>query len=517
MVFPKSKYANTSSHNFNYFTNLAAAKNKSMQIANANNTNALKRTKLELLNQIFENWSGSKALSINKLPASGSKREYYRITGNKHVAIGAINEDAAENLAFIGFTKHFLNLGLPVPEIYQTDLENHIYLLEDLGDTTLFNFLLEHRISTDFPKELFEIYKQVLHELPKFQITGSKHFNYSICYPRSSFDRQSMQWDLSYFKYYFLKLADIPFNEQLLEDDFNTLIDFLQSADCNYFVYRDFQSRNIMVQNHKLYFIDYQGGRKGALQYDVASLLYDAKADIPQSIREELLEYYMEQIKTYQTIDTEKFKEYYYGYVLIRIMQAMGAYGFRGFYEKKSHFLQSIPYALQNLAWIIQNVKLPIQIPVLNEVFKLLIHSEKLIKFKPKENRKSALSVSISSFAYKNGIPEDSSGNGGGYVFDCRTIHNPGRYDQFKPFTGKDKAVIEFFEKETEAEKYLSHVFSLVDMSVDTYRERNFTNLMVSFGCTGGQHRSVYCAERMAEHLRQKYSIDVSLWHREQD
>jgi aminoglycoside/choline kinase family phosphotransferase len=505
------------SSNFIYFTNLAAAKNKSMQTVNTKNISTLKRTKLELLNQIFESWSGSKALSINKLPASGSNREYYRIIGNNKIAIGAINEDFAENNAFLEFTKHFLSLGLSVPQIYCIDLDNHIYLLEDLGDTTLFNYLLEQRVDSDFPKELLETYKQVLTELPKFQINASANFNYTNCHPRSSFDRQSMLWDLSYFKYYFLKLADIPFNEQLLEDDFNTLIDYLQSADCNYFVYRDFQSRNIMIQNKQLYFIDYQGGRKGALQYDVASLLYDAKADIPQSIREDLLEYYMEQVKTYQRIDTEKFKEYYYGYVLIRIMQAMGAYGFRGFYEKKSHFLQSIPYALQNLDLILKNIELPIHIPVLKEVFHQLIRSEKLMKFKPKIQRKSALSVSISSFAYKNGIPEDSSGNGGGYVFDCRAIHNPGRYEEFKPLNGKDKPVVDFFSKESDMHEFLSNVFALVDMSVENYEDRNFTNLMVSFGCTGGQHRSVYCAERMAEHLRQKYSVDVSLWHREQD
>jgi hypothetical protein len=326
-----------------------------------------------------------------------------------------------------------------------------------------------------------------------------------------------MQWDLSYFKYYFLKLADIPFNEQLLEDDFNKLIDYLQSVDTGYFLYRDFQSRNVMINKGELHFIDYQGGRKGALQYDVASLLYDSKADIPQNIRQELLDFYIQNLREYKQVDAEQFKKSYYAYVLIRMMQAMGAYGFRGFYEKKTHFLQSIPYALQNLEWILTNVDFPIEIPNLMEVFKNLINSEKLTRFKSKKRRNSTLAVSITSFSYKKGIPDDNSGNGGGFVFDCRAIHNPGRYDEYKMFTGKDKPVIDFFEKENDMHEFLNHVFSIVDMSVEKYEERNFTNLMVSFGCTGGQHRSVYAAEKLIEHLRQKYSVQISLWHREQD
>jgi aminoglycoside/choline kinase family phosphotransferase len=500
-----------------YFVNLPHHLKSPDAMLISEESGTVKKTKLELLNDIFEQWSGHKALSIQKLPASGSKREYYRISGENNSAIGAINEDLAENEAFISFSETFAKLGLAVPKVYKTNLNHHIYLLEDLGDTTLFNYLLEVRNNGDFPDELIHVYKKILHELPKFQIDAAQKIDYTSCYPRERFDRQSMQWDLSYFKYYFLKLADIPFNEQLLEDDFNTLIDFLQSENCEYFLYRDFQSRNVMIQNNAVFFIDYQGGRKGALQYDVASLLYDAKADIPQALREELLDYYIENLKNHINVNATQFREYYYGYVLIRIMQAMGAYGFRGFYEKKTHFLQSIPYALQNLEWIINNIKLPIEIPVLTEVFKQLLLSDKLKKFKPKKRRKSTLSVFVSSFSFKHGLPEDSSGNGGGYVFDCRSIHNPGRYDAYKQLTGKDKAVIDFFAKESDMHEFLNHVYALVDLSVENYEDRNFTNLMVSFGCTGGQHRSVYCAERLAEHLRQKYSVQVSLWHREQD
>ena len=304
------------------------------------------KTRLSLLNDLFQRWCGESIVSINKLPASGSPREYYRIKGDKSRAIGAINLDREENTAFIEFSRHFYSLGLCVPEIYLVDLENHAYLQQDLGDVTLFDHIFKVRDNGTFPDGLIDIYKQVLTALQKFQITGSEGLDYSVCYPRSSFDRQSMQWDLSYFKYYFLKLADVPFNEQQLENDYNTLIEYLQGQDTNYFLYRDFQSRNVMLRDGKPCFIDYQGGRKGALQYDVASLLYDSKADIPRAVREELLEHYITGLANYPSVDAEKFRESYYPYVLIRIMQAMGAFGFRGFYEKKIHFLQSIPLSL---------------------------------------------------------------------------------------------------------------------------------------------------------------------------
>ena len=477
----------------------------------------MNQTRFELLNDLYNKWSGETAVSINKLPVSGSSREYYRITGKDSTAIGAINDIREENEAFIEFSRHFKSKGLAVPAIHYVNLENNAYLLEDLGDLTLFNHLLQVRKQESFPVELKEIYKSVLSELPKFQITASSDLNFDVCYPRSSFDRQSMQWDLSYFKYYFLKLADIPFNEQLLEDDFNKLIDHLLNQDTRFFLYRDFQSRNIILKNGEPYFIDYQGGRRGALQYDVASLLYDSKADIPQNIREELLEFYIENLRQYITIDKVTFKESYYAYVLIRMMQAMGAYGFRGFYEKKIHFLQSIPYALKDLKWILRNIKLPVELPVLVEVFESLLISHKLKRFKVKESRKSTLTVSINSFSYKHGIPDDPSGHGGGYVFDCRAITNPFRHEQYRDLTGKDKPVIEFLSQQSDVEEFLNHVYSLVDMSIENYKERYFSRLMVSLGCTGGQHRSVFCAERLADHLRESQSVQITLWNRELD
>jgi aminoglycoside/choline kinase family phosphotransferase len=477
----------------------------------------MSQTRLELLNDLYYRWCGEKAATMNRLPASGSSREYYRIAGTGATAIGAINTDRDENRAFIELSRHFSSKGLAVPEIYLADLENHAYLQEDLGDLTLFDHLLQVRDNGNFPDVLKEIYKLVLMELQRFQITGSEGLDYSVCYPRSSFDRQSMQWDLSYFKYYFLKLAGIPFNEQLLEDDFNTLIGYLLNQDGEYFLYRDFQSRNIMLRDGKPSFIDYQGGRKGALQYDVASLLYDSKADLPPGVREELLDYYISHLHNFPGVDAEAFRESFVAFVLIRIMQAMGAYGFRGFYEKKTHFLQSIPYALGDLQWILQHVDLPIRVPALLKVFEKLLTAPKLKRYRNKEGRKSTLTVSINSFSYKHGIPGDPTGHGGGYVFDCRVITNPGKLEVYRALNGKDDPVVEFLDQQDDVQEFISSATSLVDMSVDKYEERNFTHLMVSFGCTGGQHRSVYCAEKLAAHLRKSQNVRITLWHRELD
>jgi hypothetical protein len=300
-----------------------------------------------------------------------------------------------------------------------------------------------------------------------------------------------MMWDLSYFKYYFLKLAKIPFDEQALEDDFQRFSDYLLAADNEAFLFRDFQSRNIMLKDRQVYFIDYQGGRKGALQYDLASLLYDAKADIPQHQREALLEFYLDELSQYKDIDRQKFKSLFDGYVLIRIMQAMGAYGFRGFFEKKEHFLKSIPYALKNLEDVRSKHSIEVQLPELFKVFKAVGKSTFLRAISTNNER---LTITISSFSYKKGIPVDPSGNGGGFVFDCRAIHNPGRYLEYKQLTGKDPEVQQFLEEKSTMAEFLAPVTSLVSHSVEVYLDRGFTHLSVSFGCTGGQHRSVYAA-----------------------
>lgn len=462
------------------------------------------------IESLFRQWSGSPADTISPLPLSGSNRKYFRIQSATHLAIGVYNPDKKENAAFCGFTKHFYNKGLHVPQLYAEDPANDVYLIQDLGDTTLFALLARERKGKLFSDKIIQLYHNVVEELPRFQIPGGEGLDYSLCYPRQAFDRQSMQWDMNYFKYYFLKLARISFDEQLLEDDFRNFTNWLLQADSHYFLYRDFQSRNIMVQDDDLFFIDYQGGRRGALQYDLASLLYDAKADLSPELREELLEYYLEVLTQYIPVNAEEFRRFFYGFVLIRIMQSMGAYGYRGFYEKKELFLQSIPYAANNIKWIIENGKLPVEFPVLTHVLHQIAGSEYLQTF-----GKPLLKVMINSFSFKRGIPVDLSGNGGGFVFDCRALPNPGRYEEYKTLTGNDQPVIDFLESKPGIQPFKENVFSLVDQSVDNYLERGFANLMINFGCTGGQHRSVYFANQMAKHLTEKYHISIVLTHRE--
>ncbi len=460
--------------------------------------------------KLFEDWSGERVHDITPLPLSGSNRDYYRITGETRRAIGVYNPDKKENQAFLSFSGFFHSVGLAVPEIYAVNEMMDIYLEQDLGDTTLFSYLTETRKGDRFPDEVISIYKQVLEELVRFQIKGGAGIDYGVCYPRSSFDKQSMLWDMHYFKYYFLKLAHIPFDEQKLEDDFERFSDYLLQAWDEFFLYRDFQSRNVMLCDGKPYFIDYQGGRKGALQYDLASILYDAKADIPESVRTGLMGYYMNHAGEKLIGNAEEFIEHYYGYVLIRIMQALGAYGFRGFYERKEHFLRSIPYAIENIKYILGNVHIPCEMPALMDALEKLTQSEKLRKL---GTRKKELMVVIKSFSYRKGIPADNSGHGGGFVFDCRALPNPGRLEEFRDLTGKDEAVIQYLQKEPAVEEFLRHATSLVDQTVENYIERNFIHLSVNFGCTGGRHRSVYAAETLANHLKERYDIRVEVVH----
>ena len=448
------------------------------------------------------------------LPPSGSYREYLRLKSTHFNAIGTWNEDEKENNAFVSFSSHLRSCGINVPEIYEYDPHDYIYLQEDLGDITLFAFLSDIRNKVGFSAEIIDAYRKVIRVLPAIQVTAAKEIDFNFCYPRKAFDRQSMMWDLNYFKYYFLKLAKVSFDEQALEDDYTTFCDYLLKAEGSFFMMRDFQSRNILLRHGEPWFIDYQGGRRGPLQYDLASLLYDAKADIPQAVREELIEEYLDQLTEIIPVNRKEFKQFFYGFVVIRMMQAMGAYGFRGFYEKKTHFLKSIPFALLNLNVVMKNIDLPVQLPELYSVLNSLSESAVLKSLASKE---AELTVSITSFSYKKGIPADPSGNGGGFVFDCRSLPNPGRMAEYQHLTGKDSKVIDYLETYSEVEDFLNATFTLIDQSVNAYLERKFSHLSVMFGCTGGQHRSVYTAERMAEHLKSNFPVRVVLHHREQD
>jgi aminoglycoside/choline kinase family phosphotransferase len=469
---------------------------------------------MDVLKKLFEQHFHSVPERIQPLQGelSGSGRKLIRLSNEKGSALGVLYGVREENAAFLEFSRHFRRHGLPVPEIYAEDLEQGAYLEEDLGDTTLFDFLARNRTGAEIAPQVVQAYRKVVAVLPRFQVEAGRDLNYTVCYPRASFDRQSIAWDLNYFKYYFLRLAAIPFNEQALEDDFDRLTNFLLSAPHDYFLYRDFQSRNIMLRNGDPYFLDYQGGRKGALQYDIASLLYDAKADLTPELRQQLLDDYLERLGGFIALDREAFLHYYYAYVYVRILQALGAYGFRGFYERKTHFLQSVPYALKNVRWLLYHVKLPIELPTLMGAFQSMLASEKLSGL---ANETQKLSVRIFSFSFHQGMPKDESGNGGGFVFDGRCLPNPGREERFKPLTGRDQPVIDYLNQQESAHQFLAGVLSLVDASIENYQQRGFKNLMISFGCTGGQHRSVFLAEQLGKRLRGRAGLEVAVRHLE--
>jgi aminoglycoside/choline kinase family phosphotransferase len=492
------------------------------------------RLLMEVLRRQFEQHFGSAALRVEPVQGGlgGSGRIIVRLSNPQCSAIGVIHDVRAENVAFLEFSRHFRRHGLPVPEIYAENLEAGAYLEEDFGEVTLFDFLRQHRTEADIAPDVVAMYRKAVEVLPRFQVEAGRDLNYKFCYPRSSFDRQSIAWDLNYFKYYFLRLAKVPFHEEALEKDFSRLTRFLLGADRGYFLYRDFQSRNIMVREGQVYFLDYQGGRRGALQYDIASLLFDAKGDLPPELREQLLEHYLDSLAGYINLDREAFLHHYYAYVYVRMMQALGAYGFRGYYERKPHFLESVPYALRNLRWLLQNVELPVKLPALMAAFAAMVETVSPVAdsataaqidavLQPEAMALSPqapeLTVVVSSFSFHRGPVTDESGHGGGFVFDARGLPNPGREERFKRLTGKDAAVAEYLDQQAGVQQFLESAMSLVDSSVSEYRRRGFAHLMVSFGCTGGQHRSVFLAEQAARRLGGRAGVRVVLRHREEE
>ncbi len=474
---------------------------------------------LNNLIQLFEATFQEKITSIEHLSPAASERRYVRFRNDHRTIIGAHNIKKKENIAFIAFTKHFANKGVSVPAILAENMDQDIYLLEDLGDTTLLQFLNKERTGEEFPKVVFDVYKKSLQDLAYLQIKGDEGLNYDWCSESQQFDERAMLYDLNAFQFHFLKMIGLNYDAEKLERDFKKLIKFLtKEQDYNYFMFRDFQSRNIMVKDGKSYYIDYQSGRKGALQYDLASLLYQAKANIPQDVREELTDVYIDAVGDLIDINKKKFKKTCYGFVLLRTLQVLSTYGFRGFFQRKAHFLVSIPYAINNLEWLLQNKLLPKKMPELKSVLNQLFKMDNLRTMNDKYPvEQSDLVVTINSFSYKRSIPTDASGNGGGFVFDCRGLHNPGRYQPYKKQTGRDKPVQDFLETNSEIGAFLENVYSLVDRSVKTYIDRNFTSLTVSFGCTGGQHRSVYSCDKLAAHLTKKFNITVKVNHIEQE
>jgi len=464
-----------------------------------------------LLTRLFEKWSSEKMIKISPIAPSGSNRKYFRLESKTKSVIGAYNPHLKENTAFVKFTEHFHDKGLPVPQVFAASLDDHIYIQEDLGDQNLYSLLPKE--GEEYTETLIENYRKTISQLAKLQIRGDQGLDYKYCYPRAAFDRQSILWDLNTFKYYFLNFAKVVYDEQALEEDFERYTDYLLKVDTQYFMMRDCQSRNIMLKDGEPYFIDYQGGRKGALQYDLASLLYQAKANMPQDIRTSLLNHYLNEVEQLIDIDRNSFTEYYYAYVLVRCMQVFGTYGRRGIHEQKPHFLASIPYAIKNVKWILDNVKLPVELPELWKVLQSVAAIDEYDAFDKEKGKESPLVVTVNSFSYKKQYPVDTSGNGGGFVFDCRSIHNPGRYEPYKKITGRDEPVITFLKEHSHVASFLQNAYGVVDKAVENYIERGFTSLTVSFGCTGGQHRSVYTADCMAKHLEDKYGVKVKLNH----
>lgn len=461
---------------------------------------------------LFQKIFGTAATEILPLKRTASGRQYFRVTGNNSTYIATHGPDLKENEAFISFSKHFKNKGLSVPVIFGEDLQQDIYIQEDLGNQTLYELLPKN--GEDIDDSLKGLYKKTLSQLAKLQIEGGKGLDYAKCTPHADFDQQSMQWDLNYFKYFFLKLTGFTFDEAALEKDFQNLMQYLLKADCQQFMFRDFQSRNIMVQDGEPWLIDYQGGRRGAMQYDVASLLYQPAANLSEATIEELLDHYLTEAEQLKTIDRSAFLDFFYGYVLIRRVQALGTYGLRGIHERYTHFLKSIPIALKQITTLFEAGKIKIELPELERVLTVVKESA---KYSGAEKAKNKLTVTVSSFSYKRAIPTDPSGNGGGFVFDCRFLNNPGRYQPYKKQTGRDQPVIEFLQAHSNIEDFLSNAYFMVDEAVENYIERGFDHLMVSFGCTGGQHRSVYSADNMAKHLEEKYGVKVVLQHIEQE
>ena len=471
---------------------------------------------VEAIRKLFKEFAHADADRIEKLPQSGGDRIYFRMYTQSETYIATFNINVKENDTFIYFSKHFLKMGLPVPVIFAISEDRKMYIQSDEGQHSLLD-VLENEGYTNVS---YDLYKKSLQQLAGLQINGDRELDYNRCLTAKEFGKQAIVSDLLYFKYYFLDTLKIPYDKQALLDDFETLSTYLNQTEQKYFLFRDCQSRNIMVKENQLHFIDYQGGMKGALQYDVASLLWQAKANLPEEWKNNLLEYYMDEVENVldETFDRVHFKSQYNGYVLIRLLQVLGAYGFRGLFERKAHFLTSIPLALKNLRFFLHQNAVELNTPEFAKVLQLIISDRIITGFETvKATDDTPLVVKVCSFSYKKGMPADESDNGGGFVFDMRGILNPGRYEQYKYLTGRDKEVKDFLEQRTKMGDYLNNAFNIIDISVEDYIKRGFSNLMVSFGCTGGQHRSVYAADALARHLKNKYGVKVELFHLVQD
>ncbi|HLI94342.1 MAG TPA: RNase adapter RapZ [Puia sp.] len=471
---------------------------------------------IEEIRRLFRTYSPYPITGLDVIPQSGSNRIYFRVRTAEDTTIATYNDNIRENGTFIYFSRHFRECGCPVPEIYFVNEACTIYFQEDFGDHSLLSELEK----SGHNDSAYAWFRESLQQLARLQIRGNEGLDYSKTITSREFGKQAILSDLLYFKYYFLDTLGIPYDKELLIDDFERLSGYLAQAEHRYFLFRDFQSRNILLKDGQVHFIDFQGGMKGALQYDVASLLWQAKAELSDPWKDSLLEHYMGCVEDLlgEKLDRPQFVDRYNGYVLIRLLQVLGAYGFRGLFERKAHFLISIPLGLRNLQWFVRNRHPGIALPEFDRILQLVVRDEVIHRFEPVQaDQDSPLVIHIRSFSYRKSIPADESGNGGGFVFDCRGILNPGRILEFKSLTGRDKAVKDYLEQQTRMPEFLNSAYGIVDISVEDYIQRGFSSLCISFGCTGGQHRSVYAADALARHLRNKYHVKVDLQHIEQE
>lgn len=478
--------------------------------------------------QLYKEWCGKAPQKAETLPKAGSNRQYVRLfAADGSSVIGVVGPSVAENHCFVYLASHFASKGLPMPRIYAFSDDETCYIQQDLGHHALYDALANARANGFcYGADETRLLARTIRLLAHVQVQGAEGLDFKQCLEPVCFGQRAAMFDLNYFKYSFLKTTDLPFDELKLEDDLQQLAaDLVGNAEEeHYFLYRDFQARNVMLPEGEPCFIDFQGGMRGPLQYDVASFLWQASARYPQMLRDTLIREYIDELRQLlPKFDEEAFRQRMQLFVLFRILQVLGAYGLRGYVERKKYFLDSIPLAIQNLRrQLLDGVALPY--PCLNDTLNRLValpqfnkqQTDALKASHSKYDGQGPLTVRVFSFSYKKGIPQDTSGNGGGYVFDCRSTHNPGRYDAYKPLTGLDAPVIKFLEDDGEILAFLDSVYKLADAHVKRYMERGFTHLMFSFGCTGGRHRSVYSAQHLAEHLHQKFGIEVQLLHREQ-
>ncbi len=478
----------------------------------------------EAIRELYIKWKGKEPVSLDVLPQSGSERRYFRLFDGAGSVIGTYGANVKENEAFFYFSEKFREKELATPEILAISDDKQYYLQEDFGNVSLLNKLE----AGGFTQPVYDLFKKSLEELARLQVNGDDGLDYDQCLTNKEFGKQAIMADLLYFKYYFLDALRKPYDKQKLMDDFEALSNYLTHTEYKYFMFRDFQSRNIMVKEvvsgdtngSSVHFIDYQGGMKGAPQYDVASMLWQARANLPDEWKYNLLEDYIDAFEDTigQSVNRNIFQSQYNGYVLIRLLQVLGAYGFRGLFERKAQFLTSIPLALKNLKEFFEHQSLGISVPEFNKVLNLCVADEIIQQFTAVQaTEKTPLTVKIKSFSYRNGVPADESGNGGGFVFDCRGILNPGRIQSMKTQTGRDKEVKDFLEQQTKMTEFLNSVFDIVDISVEDYINRDFESLSICFGCTGGQHRSVYAADALARHLKNKFKVKIELQHLIQD